>query len=179
MASLITRELFGGAITASMPANLVDAATLRQVPDSQEVFMYPDSGISIIIEILERVEPSHFEDAIRFHFNSIAHDNSAVSATVDAVTVIPNDRGDDTPSAIVLFGVQGVPKFNRTTPDEVHIFMALFRVEHKRADLVVTFNVPTVSQDGGMVGKEGLDAAQANFESLVRSLRIVDHRLFA
>lgn len=39
---------------------------LRQVPDTQEVFLYPDSDVSIIVEILERVEPSDFSEAARF-----------------------------------------------------------------------------------------------------------------
>lgn len=115
----------------------------------------------------------------RFHFDSLAHDNSAVSVNVESVTVIPNDRGDNTPSAIVLTGVQFVPKFNRTTPDKVQILMALFRVEQKHIDLVVTFNVPTISQDGGEVGLDGLNTAQAHFEAFVNSLQIVDSGLFA
>lgn len=39
--------------------------TIRQVPDTQEVFVYPDCSISIITEILEKVEPIKFDDAIR------------------------------------------------------------------------------------------------------------------
>lgn len=39
---------------------------LRQVPDTQEVFLYPDSDVSIIAEILERVEPSDFSEAAKF-----------------------------------------------------------------------------------------------------------------
>ncbi|KAF5386555.1 hypothetical protein D9615_001827 [Tricholomella constricta] len=178
MTSLIKRDLFGGAITVNTPPNLVDASDLRQVPDTQEVFLYPDSGISIIVEILEKVDASNFDAAIRFHFNSLAHDNSAVSAVVETVTVIPNDRGDSTPSAIVLSGLQGVPKFNRPTPDEVHILMALYRLEHKNVDLVVTFNVPTASSDGGAVSAEGLDIARSHFDALIRSLHIVDFGLF-
>jgi len=179
MASLIKRELFDGAITALAPSSLVDASDLRQVPDNQEVFLYPDSGTSIIVEILEKVEATKFNDAIRFHFESLAHDNSAVSARVDAVDVIPNGRGDATPLAIVLYGVQEVPKFNRRVPDEVHIFMALYRVEQKNIDLVVTSNVPTCSEDGGAVSEEGLAVARGHFDTFVRSLQIVDFGLFA
>jgi hypothetical protein len=38
---------------------------LRQIPDTQEVFLYPNSSVSIVIEILQRVEPTHFSDAVR------------------------------------------------------------------------------------------------------------------
>ncbi|EEB96151.1 hypothetical protein MPER_04763, partial [Moniliophthora perniciosa FA553] len=98
--------------------------------------------VSIIVEILERVEPTQYSDAIKF-------------------------------------SVQRVSKFNRTKPDEVKILMALYRVEEKPIDLVVTFNVPVIAEDGGAVGPDGLKAAEQQFDIFVRSLRIVDFALFA
>ena len=117
---------------------------------------------------------------LRFHFDSLAHDNDAISHDVVDVTTIPNDRGDDDrmPSAIVLSGIQSVPKFNRSTPDEVRIFMALFRVAWKNADLVVSFNVPTRPAEGKGVTQEQFDAAQSDFDIFIRKLAIVDDRLF-
>ncbi|TFK42899.1 hypothetical protein BDQ12DRAFT_758590 [Crucibulum laeve] len=179
MSVLVQRQLFGGAITADATPNLIDASDVRQVPDTQEVFMYPDSSISIVVEILQRAEPSHYDDAIRFHFDSLAHDNDAQSAEIDAVSQVPNERGDGTPSATILSGVQSVKKFNRAIPDKVRIFMALYRVDSKRIDVVVTFNVPTKAIDGGAVNAEGLQKANADFDEFVRSFRIVDFGLFA
>ncbi|KAJ7489922.1 hypothetical protein B0H11DRAFT_2010977 [Mycena galericulata] len=173
-----TRELFGGAITALAPAHLLDASDLRQVPDTQEVLLYPDSSVSIVVEILQRVDVADDELAIKYHFDSLAHDNSAQSTAVEAVAMIPNTRNDNTPSAITLSGIQFVPKFNLTTPDQVRILMALFRVAEKPVDLVVTFNVPIKSQDDGAVGEEGQNDVQIHFEAFVRSLRIVDFGLF-
>ncbi|KAG6866082.1 hypothetical protein C0991_008834 [Blastosporella zonata] len=193
MDSPITRDLFGGAITAQTPSNLIDASDIRQVPDSQEVFLYPDSDISIIVEVLQKVEPSDFKDAIRqvisvssdrvlilhhrFHFDSLAHDNSAASASVNSVIAIPNNRGDDTPSAIVLSGVQSVQKFNHSEPDEVHILMAMYRVERKNVDLIVTFNIPTRTGDKDVSRKD--TAAREHFDLFARTLKIVDYGLFA
>ncbi|KAJ7470542.1 hypothetical protein FB451DRAFT_1254062 [Mycena latifolia] len=176
--SFPTRKLFGGAITAAAPASLVDASDLRQVPDTQEVLLYPDSSVSIIVEILERVEADDDDPAIRYHFDSLAHDNSAESTVVDAVAVIPNTRGDNTPPAITLSGVQFVPKFKLTTPDQVRVLMALFRMKNKRVDLVVTFNVPVKAQDDGAVDDEGWNDMQIHFDAFVRSLCIVDFGLF-
>lgn len=163
--------------------------------------MYPNSNVSIVVEILQKVDHAHFNDAIRyfffpslivdqcfnktfhlesrFHFDSLAHDNSARSAEVQSVSVIPNDRGDETPSVTVLKGLQFIPKFNHTTPDKVEILMGLYRVESKNIDLVVTFNVPLEAIDGGAVDNDGLQKAEADFDTLVRSLRIVDFGLFA
>jgi len=132
-----------------------------------------------VVEILERVDPPGYEEAIRFHFDSLAHDNSAGFTRVDSVFVIPNDRGDLTPSAIILHGTQHISKFNRRTVDEVCLFMGLFRVEEKRADLVVTFNVPVESAEAGAVDEVELTAAQEQFGVFVRSLRIVNYDLFA
>lgn len=56
--------------------------------------------------------------------------------------------------------------------------MALFRVESKAIDLVVTFNTPVVSVDGGAVGNEGVERSETDFDIFVRSLRIHDFGLF-
>lgn len=77
-----SRPLYGGAITASVPANYVDArwvrlsssprcirkeltrpahSDLRQVPDTQEVFLAPDSDLSYIVEVLELVKDEQSE----------------------------------------------------------------------------------------------------------------------
>ena len=39
---------------------------LRQVPDNQEIFLAPDSGVSFIVEILERVDEADPIEAIKF-----------------------------------------------------------------------------------------------------------------
>jgi hypothetical protein len=117
---------------------------------------------------------------IRLHFDSVAHDNSAQCAEIERIFEIPNDRvGDSTPPAIVLKGVQLVPKFNSKVADKVRIMMAVFRVESKAIDVVVTFNIPVVSVDGGAVGNEGVERSETDFDIFVRSFRILDFDLFA
>ena len=115
---------------------------------------------------------------LRLHFYSVAHDNSAQSAEIEGIFEIPNDKGDNTPPAIVLKGVQLVPKFNLTVADKVRIMMAVFRVESKAIDVVVTFNIPVVSVDGGAVGNEGVERSEMDFDIFVRSFRIIDFGLF-
>ncbi|KAJ7063097.1 hypothetical protein C8F01DRAFT_1131514 [Mycena amicta] len=168
------RQLFGGAITAVAPANLIDASDLRQVPDNQEVFLYPQSSVSIIVEILQRVEADEHDSAIRFHFDSLAHDNSAESAVVETVAVLP----DSAPPAMTLSGVQSIAKFNKSDRDQVRILMALYRIQDKPVDLVVTFNIPVQAQDSGAVNEDGWKNTQSHFDTFVRSLCIVDFGLF-
>jgi hypothetical protein len=78
-----------------------------------------------------------------------------------------------------LSGEQYIQKFNREQKDQVHIFMAMYRIEQKKVDLVVTFNVPIKSADASPLDEEGLRLAEEDFKVFVRSLRIVDFGLFA
>ena len=38
---------------------------IRQIPDTQEVLLYPDSDVSIIVEVLQRVAVMSFSDAAK------------------------------------------------------------------------------------------------------------------
>ncbi|KAI0049663.1 Mog1p/PsbP-like protein [Auriscalpium vulgare] len=178
MSNYAQRDLFGGAIVALLPSKLIDASDIRQVPDTQEVLLFPDSDISIILEILQRVDHPDHADAARFHFESLAHDNDALSSTVHQVNIVPNDRGDNTPSPVVLYGTQIVPKFNRATGDDVRILLALYRVEDKGIDLVLTMNVPMQNASGTST-EQAFNAAKENFDTAARSLRIEYFGLFA
>ena len=168
------------------------------MPDNQEVFLYPDSSISAIVEILERVAPQTDIDAARsrptltavrnglltfgccrFHFASLAHDNAAQSSVIHDIKVIPFYAGVEPLSAIVLEGTQLVPKFRRAEADEVRIVMVLHRIPSKNIDIVETWNVPITSSDDDAVGNEGLAAAKADVERFVNSFKIVDFGLFA
>ncbi len=94
---------------------------------------------------------------------------------------IPNDRGGDdaTPSAIVLRGQQRVQKFNSTSLDDVRILLALYRVETKGVDLLLTLNFPmNVAGEGGTRTEEQYVEACRDFGSIATSLRIVDFGLF-
>ncbi|KAH9171519.1 Mog1p/PsbP-like protein [Lactarius sanguifluus] len=175
---LVGTELFGGAIIASYPEGYIDASVLRQVPDTQEVYLSPDTDESIILETLIRVPADDSSDAAKFHFNATAHDNDALSSSIEDVQMIPNDRGDATPSVIILHGRQGVRKFNRTSVDDVRISLALYRVEGKGVDLVLTLNFP-MNGEGGIRTEEEYMEAKRDFYSIATSLRIVDFGLFA
>jgi hypothetical protein len=175
---------------------------IRQVPNTQEVYISPTSGDSIIIEVLERVSQRDYAEAarstirpgarskifplvltcafFRYHFEAIADDNDAVSFSVDEVNEISNTRGDGIPSIIVLSGRQGVRKFNRTSVDDVRIFLALYRLmlEEKGVDLVLSLNFPMNTSEG-VVRTEEFSAAKETFRSIATSFHIIDLCLFA
>ncbi|KAH0830511.1 hypothetical protein J3R83DRAFT_1962 [Lanmaoa asiatica] len=175
---MVWKDLFGGAIVAELPANLVDVSVLRQVPDNQEVFLYSDSSASIVTEVLQRISEPIDTEAVKFHFEALAHDNDAISSTMQTPFVMCNDRGDQTPPPIILHGSQRIRKFNAIAADDVDISIALFRVHSggKSADLVVSVSIPRNSEGG--VGEEHAVAIASEFNTLVTSLRIVNYNLF-
>ncbi|TFY58159.1 hypothetical protein EVJ58_g6587 [Rhodofomes roseus] len=174
------RELFGGAITTTLPTSIIDASDLRQVPDTQEVFLFPDADISIIVEVLQRVDAEQPADIAKFHFDSLAHDNDAVEHKIIEVSQLSGESsGNHTPLPIVLSGTQLVRKFNHAQPDELRILLAVYRLQDKNVDLVVSMNIPMKTSDGAIVTEGQFAAAQETFSIAARSLRIVDYGLFA
>ncbi|PCH38331.1 Mog1p/PsbP-like protein [Wolfiporia cocos MD-104 SS10] len=176
-----TRPLFGGAITITLPTELVDASDFRQVPDTQEVYLYPNSGISVIVEVLQSVNRKDMDGIARFHFDALAHDNDAEGQSVLDITClsdIPGDAGQ-TPAPIVLTGTQLVRKYNRIETDEIRILLAVYRVQDRNVDLVMSMNVPIKTSDGGAVSEDDWSSAKHTFDTAARSLRIVDYGLFA
>ena len=57
-------------------------------------------------------------------------------------------------------------------PDDIRIYLAVYRVETKNVDIVLSMNVPVSAQ-----AEE--EAYKAIFETAVRTLHIVDFGLFA
>jgi hypothetical protein len=61
------REPFLGIFIRVLELSDLSYSDVRQVPDNQEVFLYPDSDASIIVEILQKVEPASLDDAIKYN----------------------------------------------------------------------------------------------------------------
>ncbi|KAJ9479670.1 Nuclear import protein MOG1 [Pseudozyma hubeiensis] len=175
-----TRALFGGAISVDLPSGFIDASDFRQVPDNQEVFVRDDSDISLIVEVLQLATDEgadeNLDKAVRFHFSSLAHDNSASSSTVDD-TEIPSSQTQPpaTPPPALLTGTQLVRKFGKASePEEqVTIRVALWRLPSKHIDLVLSLNDPSKHDSPSP------SQAQAAFQLAASSLQIRDWDLFA
>lgn len=176
---------------------------MRQVPDTQEVFLDPESDMSVIVEILEYVDIEDAEKAIklvrsyllctlstyrwdfRFHFDSLAHDNSAGSYQICDVFLPTESRTTpssetppfETPQPIILHGEQTVRKFNLTIEDRVCVFVALFRIRAKGVDMALTVNAP-VAEDAHS-NDAFLQNARQKFDLAAGSLKILDFDLFA
>jgi len=190
---------------------------LRQVPDNQEVFMANDnSGLSIIIEVLEYVRENgagentekalkwvckyyfSFEgsilksDVLRFHFDSLAHDNSALTSTVLSMFTPPSVQPPTTvgpttgqpiqPPPATLVGSQTISKFNTSAAqaDVVEIWLSVWRLQSRNVDLVMTFNLPIRKVvDQNPAHQQNDESARQAWEVATQSLKIVDWDLFA
>lgn len=81
----VSQPLYGGAIATNIPAGLLDASTIRQIPDTQEVFLNPstnDTDLSqlskddtIIIELLEKIDKGDKESILE-HLSELGNLNS-------------------------------------------------------------------------------------------------------
>ncbi|KNZ62788.1 hypothetical protein VP01_1223g5 [Puccinia sorghi] len=170
--------------------------------------------LSMIIEVLERVDvkdlpmdqlPSADPDAllpqtiIKYHFDSLAHDNSSDLATIKCielpqdrtqfgapVTIEPTSGTGRTPEPVSCYGLQSISKFNASKAEshEVHIWLALWRLNGvgnngKGTDLVLTFNLPHLPASHPPHFQRSLEHTHLLFQHSAQSLRIVDWTLFA
>ncbi|KIO13287.1 hypothetical protein M404DRAFT_18783 [Pisolithus tinctorius Marx 270] len=177
-----SRALFGGAVTAILPSAVLDISDIRQVPDSQEAFLYPKSDAFLSIEVLQRVPPEDDAEAARYHFDVLAEENGAIDKEITEIRALQLEpkkaiTSDDlTPSPMFLYGRQKARKFNQPQANEVDILIALFRIVTSKAtaDVVVSASIPTEST--GLVDR---DAIKSDFQTLVSSFHILDFALFA
>lgn len=143
-------ELFGGAITTTLPKCVVDVANFRQVPDTQEVFIIEGTEQKldqlIIIDLCEAVEEggslreySHAEDLI---------DPGDRHMRLHWLEEVPNQALN---SLGTIYAVE-------TTKKDFVLLMCVFHVPRADTDIVVSMNVPA----------EGLN--EETFKTLVKDI---------
>ncbi|KAI4098993.1 MAG: hypothetical protein LQ339_006186 [Xanthoria mediterranea] len=186
-------ELFGGAITANLPASYADVSNIREVPDHQEIYLDASGFSSIIVEIAERVsQPPTDQEALEFHFHDIVdeHDTGRIWQTdVAHLPHFPPNTpcytllATTTPPAAVTNGDVGAK-----APAFTGVMLTLIRLVAQSTDIVVTINIPHIP--GHQEPSDGaLDFEDGRFGSLVeagvkirdevwRSLEVRDWGLF-
>ncbi|KAJ3336307.1 hypothetical protein HDU93_003111 [Gonapodya sp. JEL0774] len=198
------RELFGGAIKAKISDGFLDASQLREIPDTQEVFVHSQTDASVIIEILEVADVAGAECG-SWHFWNIAEENDAKEQS--QILNVENYSGSAFPklpsNAIVslVHGRSLISKYRENARNLVNVHLAVVRLPAPHSsDIVITYNDPAListesssagavanASGGGAVvangvvvpnGGGGLSTGHGEFTDLVNSFSIVDFSLF-
>ncbi|KAI9833811.1 MAG: multicopy suppressor of ts gsp1 [Phylliscum demangeonii] len=165
MADFQPVALFGGAITVQLPASFTDASALRQVPDSQEVYLARTGFSSVVFDLTERVEAGGGGDGA----NANDNDNDNPSADPDAAAfdahmadlIDDADRREgrytlwrttratapnvapETPVLTRLVTVKHDAAGQRNDRGRLTaILLILIRLERVKTDVLVSINVP-------------------------------------
>ncbi|KAK3698019.1 hypothetical protein LTR37_017135 [Vermiconidia calcicola] len=180
-------DLFGGAITSSLPSTFADVSEIRQVPDNQEVYLDKDGFSSIVIDILERVEKPDFE-ALQFHLRDIVEEDAGETKVWTTGAAHFSKLPQGTP-AYTLFATSppGFKQRGRANePDFVGILLTMIRLEQQKTDIIVAVNVPHIAgqyepaEVDPEKSKHGrlLDAAIQHRQKLMETFEIKDWDLF-
>ncbi|KNE93205.1 hypothetical protein PSTG_13454 [Puccinia striiformis f. sp. tritici PST-78] len=178
-----------------------------------------------MIEVLQLVDPNddpdysqnhtpddnngknHPKSIIKYHFDSLAHDNSSDLATIKSIS-LPKDLNQFTepplwnsygptdptitgarkmPVPVKCYGLQLVSKFNASESEsrKVLIWLGLWRLRGIGNDgcgtnLVLTFNLPNLPSSSHHAHfQQSVEFTNIIFQQATRSLQIVDWSLFA
>ncbi|CAL9732525.1 nuclear import protein Mog1p [Monosporozyma unispora] len=151
--NLTTVQLYGGAIATVIPQGFLDASMLREVPDTQEVYVNSRSksddfndGLgfneSVIIDLLQRVEEEDDKKALDFHLKEIADLNGSTEWEL-----LKYDNKFDqlaTPSAAqTCIFLETAYKWGKVSEKEIVIScIGLIRLKDVETDVLITVNIP-------------------------------------
>ncbi|AET39075.1 Ran GTPase-binding protein MOG1 Ecym_3614 [Eremothecium cymbalariae DBVPG len=143
---LLKQALYGGAITTVVPEGFLDASILREVPDTQEVYVNSreepekfDDGLgtneSIIFDLLQRVDETDDVKALHVHLEEI----SSINET-NAWTILYHEQKGAVQRCIA---VETVLKWGKKELSETLILcLSLIRLEDVETDIIISVNVP-------------------------------------
>lgn len=130
-------KLYGGAITVDFP-DAVDVLKFRQVPDTQEVFIFEgetrESDVNVIFDLLEMV-PQPVQEAITVHVDDILEQIDAIEHMETA--------GD---ASLYLVSSQH---------GKLLTIVGLIRLAKVETDVLVTMNIPLTSSEQEQLQKHG------------------------
>lgn len=159
MTTLNTVELYGGAITTVLPEGFLDVSVLREVPDTQEVYVNsrdPASAVandglgyneSIILDLLQRVPVENDREALDFHLKEIGELNGSTDWKLLKYDNKLQGPSLLTPGAVpqTCILLESVAKWGRQNNAPSQVLMsciALLRLKDVDTDVLITVNVP-------------------------------------
>lgn len=176
------QSLYGGHFSIELingSENYVDASTVREVPDNQEVFVGKNDDASVIIDILEEVDAEDLEAAMTEHLDDVLSDLATAVIEKDDTVV----RKDSIKNGMIISkltiekagslaanSAQETELFKESEPlKQIHMYIGLVRLKEHETDILVTYNPPQRSHDENV-----LEA----FERMLQSLALKDPSIF-
>ncbi|CCH59825.1 hypothetical protein TBLA_0B10080 [Henningerozyma blattae CBS 6284] len=181
-------QLYGGAITTVMPEGFVDVSMIREVPDTQEVYVnnresketFTDGlgyNESIIVDLLEQVTSMDLKLALGEHLEDIFQLNGSTKYKVEQLKQIDNHNI----TCIVWEETHKSGKQART--EIVMSCIGLIRLAEFTTDVLVTMNVPLSTSDASTIDLKHLPAqvraAYKILQEIVKKFKVIDKSLFA
>lgn len=164
----LKQQLYGGHFTIELingSDNYVDASTIREVPDNQEVFVGKHDDTSILIDLLEEVPESDLIKAMEYHLEDILYDlNKSTIKSSDKV--LHKD--------VILDGVI-YHRLSIVSGDKCQdMYYALIRMSEFGTDIIITYNLPCAHDSN--IDEHEKDFKQ--FVTMVKTFTLVDKSIF-
>lgn len=177
-------ELYGGAITTTFPEGFLDASMLREVADTQEVYVNSrqpgeqfNDGLglneSIIVDLLEQLPQKNKELALREHLEDIFQLNDSHNNEVVKIEN-PNEN------TITCIAVEEAHKWGKKDMKEAVVTcVGLIRMNKVTTDVLITLNIPLQAEtfDLNNLPEHAL-AGYKVLQSIIANFRVVDESLF-
>jgi Ran-interacting Mog1 protein len=194
MAVFTTRELYGGAITAQLPEDYIDASDLRQVPDHQEVFLSPKTLTSVIFEINQYVKTTNDANAVHFHFNDVIPNEDRLAGDLAAPTQV--EMTNPSVKDFLAYFIQGTivsPEADKKAPSTLPIdwqqnpetkdvltkaYQLVVRMAKYETDLCIRINVPLKEMLAQEDASKEEDYVKGMTEKIVATFDVKDFGLF-
>ncbi|KAI0397524.1 Mog1p/PsbP-like protein [Xylariaceae sp. FL0594] len=196
MASYESTPLFQGSIVCDIPANFTNIRNISKaypVPNHQEVFVARDGFMSIIIDILERVDEGGDDDrALETHLEDIDEklveqegtrqrtEFSKLPKGIPAYTLLAKIPPEATPlegEASSAAAQQQQPSSELAEMPDTMMVLTLLRLERESTDIVITVNMlnirQTCAEDDARYADQGEDEDERVARQMAKRGRII------
>lgn len=164
----LKQQLYGGHFTIELingSDNYIDASTIREVPDNQEVFVGKHDDTSILIDLLEKVPECDLIKAMEYHLEDILYDLKK-SAIKPSDKVLHKDVVVDD----IIYHRLSIISNDKCRD----MYYALIRMHEYETDIIITYNPPFEHDSHKDVHEKDLD----KFKAMVKTFTLVDKSIF-
>lgn len=146
---------------------LIQSSEIRQVPDTQEVYLDREGFSTVIFDILERVEKGNDEEALKFHLSDIVDEDASQTRIFNVQeSKLAKMEGTKCMSLLAMSPPGEKMRGRANEPEFVGILLSVLRLETVGTDIVVAVNVPHMP---GEYAKEEIDPGSGRLGRLLEA----------